>query len=395
MRSIVIFILSIFVVSAMTGCAHLVKKDDKMGTEYSDIPLPASSQVQALKDESGARYLMALKYWKDSRQTIDNKISSLAGHLKKTSEEHARKGVSYYEERRGGEAAWEFFEALRYDSSNKEALEYLKKRYRADRFVLYIVKEGDTFEHIAENVYGNFTEAFVVTHFSDATKKEAIVAGAVLKLPLLDSFYSQALLDYKRDIAIARKLFNEQQYKKLLPLAEKILKRHPEDQEASYLVNTALVRMANKLRKQGKYEEAIGYLARVNPSFKDVKKEINEIRKLENEKLAKEKQLANTQLFNRGQDLYAQGRYLEAFKVYQKIDPDFENLGEAITDVTKKLEMQADIHYKEGVKYFIADNLTDAIVEWEKTLQLSPGHRRAINYITKARRLLEKFKAIN
>ena len=257
------------------------------------------------------------------------------------------------------------------------------------------MKKDDTFETMAEAVYGTFTDAFVVANFSGIAKEDDIVAGSVLNLPVLDSFYSQALLDYKRNIAKARKLFNKKQYEKLLPLAEKILQLHPEDNEASYLVNIALVRIGKKQRDGERYEEAIATLSRVDPAFKNVTKNIEEIRELQRDKLMQDALQVNTELYQKGEMLYAQGRYLEALEMFRKVDPDFEKIEEVVSDSRVKLMEQADIHYKEGVKLFIADNLASAIIEWEKTLQFNPGHRKAMTYIVKARQLLEKFEAIN
>ncbi len=135
-------------------------------------------------------------------------------------------------------------------------------------------------------------------------------------------------------------------------------------------------------------------LSRVDPLYKDVKKEILEIRKLQKEKLAKDSKRLNSDLFRKGEQLYSQRKYLEALNVFKEVDPGFEGVDKAISNVIEVMQMQADVHYKKGVKYFINDNLTAAIQEWEGTLHFDPGHEKAADYIAKARKLLEKVRAI-
>ena len=58
------------------------------------------------------------------------------------------------------------------------------------------------------------------------------------------------------------------------------------------------------------------------------------------------------------------------------------------------MKKQAEVHYLQGVKHFLNEELNDAINEWEKTLTLDPEHEKAKNNIQNARSLLEKLKKI-
>jgi tetratricopeptide (TPR) repeat protein len=55
---------------------------------------------------------------------------------------------------------------------------------------------------------------------------------------------------------------------------------------------------------------------------------------------------------------------------------------------------QAEIHYAKGVGHFLAEELDQAIVEWEETLRLNPEHSKAKRDLEKARRLLKNLKRI-
>jgi tetratricopeptide (TPR) repeat protein len=59
-----------------------------------------------------------------------------------------------------------------------------------------------------------------------------------------------------------------------------------------------------------------------------------------------------------------------------------------------QLQEQAEVHYAKGIRHFLAEELDQAIVEWEETLRLNPEHSKAKRDLEKARRLLKNFKRL-
>lgn len=378
----------LFLAVVISGCSIPSAKLTK-------VPLPPSAQKKAVQKEVDREYLDALRYWRQAAAVVDGKISAISASLREIAAGHAQRGVELYAKREGEAALQAFFQALRHDSANKVALDYLNSRYAPRQLVPYTVAQGDTLASIAEKVYGSSDDVFAVTLFSGVVGGRELVEGEILHLPQLDSFYSQSLLDYKRDILVARKLYRQDEFAELLPLAEKILKDHPQDDEASYLLNSALVGLGGALRKEEKYEQAIGFLSRVDPVFKNVKVSIAEIRELQKLKLAEDAMQLNSELFEKGELLYSQRKYLEALRVFREVDPQFEGVQAAIANTLEVIGMQAEIHYKRGVKYFVEDDLTAAIREWQQTIAYEPGHSKAIDNIIRARQLLKKVEALN
>jgi len=386
----------LLLLSALAGCGDLFSVNtDKMQNSPPTVPFPADTQLRAIQNEKEDQYLAALDYWKHAQGIINSKIASLDRELKNLAEEHVENGIAYFEVKQGDKAAHEFLEALRYDPTNPTALDYLQNRYEAGRFIPYTVKEGDSFIKIAETVYGSSTYEFALIHFSDAGVEEDIEVDSELSLAVLDSFFPQALIDYKKNIRVARKLFKAENYEAVLPLAGSILRDHPGDEEASYIVNMSLLRRAEELQARDRFEEAINSLKQVDPPFKNVKPIIAEIREKQEEEAEKEAILTNSDLFQSGKKLFAEGRYMEALETYLQIDPDYRGREKALADVREKLQIQAEFHFKEGVNFFVEEDLAAAISEWEKTILLDPGHLNAINSIEKARNLLQKVKEIN
>lgn len=361
----------------------------------TEMPLPPEAQKKAVQKEVDREYLDALHYWRQAAVVVDGKIAALSASLSEIAAGHAQRGVELYSERKGEAALQAFFLALRYDQTNKVALDYLNNRYTPRRLVPYIVVQGDTLAVIAEKVYGSSDDVFAVMLFSGVADGRDLVEGETLHLPKLDSFYSQSLLDYKRDILVARKLYHQDEFTKLLPLAQKILKDHPQDEEASYLLNSALVGLADSLRKQEKFDQAVGFLSRVDPIFKNVKASIAEIQELQKLKLANDAKQLNSELFKKGEMLYSQQKYLEALRLFREIDPQHEGVQAAIANVLEVIGIQAEIHYKRGVKFFVEDNLAGAIQEWRQTIAYEPDHSKAVDNIIKASQLLRKVEALN
>lgn len=55
---------------------------------------------------------------------------------------------------------------------------------------------------------------------------------------------------------------------------------------------------------------------------------------------------------------------------------------------------QAELHYRQGLKYFLQENLEQAISEWKTTLKYNPDHNLAIRDLANARMLLENLNNI-
>lgn len=383
---------------ALFGCAGLVGEDvtGPDGADLDDgvIPFPVSAQLQAIRAEEAARYHDALLYWRQVDGVVSGKIAAISEQLLEIAENHAQRGIGLFEQKKGDEAGRAFIEALKFDPTNRVALDYLKNRYQAERSLPYTVREGETFATIAEAAYGSSSYAFAVTYFSDAGREEDLVPEKAISLVDLESFSSQVLRNYKREIQGARQLFAEKQYEKVLPVARAILGDHPGDEEASYIFNRSLLNLARQQREEQQFEQAIETLSRVNPHFKNVKELILEIREEQKENLDGSKILANAALFRQGERLATQGRHLEALTAFLQVDSTHDGVQQAIAEVKAELKIKAEGHFKEGVRFFVEENLTAAISEWEKTLLFDPSHTNAVHSLEKARALLERVKSI-
>jgi cytochrome c-type biogenesis protein CcmH/NrfG len=52
------------------------------------------------------------------------------------------------------------------------------------------------------------------------------------------------------------------------------------------------------------------------------------------------------------------------------------------------------MHYRNGVKHFINEDLKAAVDEWEKALDCNPDHAKARENIANARRIMKKIETM-
>lgn len=359
-----------------------------------DVLLPHAEQEKAIISEQKQDYFAALEYWQDARDSIEDKISLITTKMQERAQNYAEEGATFFDAGESEQALQKFFTSLRYDPHNETALEYLTEQYTPQRFISYEVVENDSFNTIANKVYGSVQENFFVRHYSRIPSDKKLKAGKSINLPEAESFILRTAAKENKEIYTARKLFKEEKFAELVPLSERLLDKNPGDQEASYLFNSSLLGLSKQLDDKEKYAEAIAALERVNPNFKNVKPDIAELKAKQKEKAEALKTPSDAELLKRGRQLFAQKKYTEALQVYKEIDPLYEGVDKALNDVLAVMQKEADKHYKNGVKYFIDDDLPAAIKEWQKTLAIDPDHKKAQDYLAKAQQLLKKVKAI-
>ena len=136
---------------------------------------------------------------------------------------------------------------------------------------------------------------------------------------------------------------------------------------------------AEHLLKEQKYEESIDLCKKIlgyDPSNTAANK------------------LIITSLCQQGKDLFIRKKYDEALRVLDKTDPANDCAVKIRLAVKKAIKQQAEAYYLQGVKYFLNEELQNAIKEWEKTLKLNPEHDKAKKNIKKAKSLLEQLKKV-
>jgi tetratricopeptide (TPR) repeat protein len=383
-------------------------------------------QRKSLQYEKKNELQMALYYMQiagslnSDNKIIAKRIAVLKLNIDDKARRHFKKGVVYHKNNKLKNARKQFLITLRYNPDHKGALDYLKNRLTPKEYIIYKTKKGDTLKSISRKFYNDNKKDFLIVYFNNLNTNKNPVPGTTLKLPMLKSYSSHLAILVRNDMVKARSLLEEGQYEAALNIAGEILEYDHMNKEATDLQNAAFYHMGMQLTREEKYTEAINTFKKVDPNYKDVKEAIREVidkdlikaNNLLREERYEEvlalaekaldydksnqvvKELISATYCQKGRGLIARKEYEEALKVLKKADPLHNCIKKAIADTKEVMKKEAEAHYLQGVKYFLNQELSSAIIEWEKTLVLNPDHKKAKENIINARRLLEKYKKV-
>ncbi len=360
--------IQITVALMLAGCAGVEKSKPTTVVE----PISSSAyKNKALEYEKKRNLTKALDYWRitasidPSDAKSKGKVALVAAISKSFARTHFKKGVTYYKKRHFKNARKEFMIALRHDPEHKQALNYLQNKFIRSVYSSYQVRQGDTYNRIADKVYKDPDKGFLIASVNKLAFKKKPRSGAILKIPRLDNILKATpkikqepsdetgteesdlpdqeislnpIIDIENELTNARNYFTAKNYPKVLPITQTILENDPSNSEALKLKNQAYLFM--------------------------------------------------------GKELMLKKKYAESLNMFNEVDADFEGAQEAVNDVKKQMMQEAEEHYRRGVKQFLNEELNKAIEEWEQTLLLNPEHAKARKDIENARDLLEKYEKV-
>ncbi len=352
---------------------------------------------------------------------IHERIATLKSAVDHKAGQHFTRGVGFFKKGRIKDARKQFLTTLRYAPDHKDALDYLKNKLHPKEYRTYKVKDKDTLRDISKKFYKDPSKEFVIAYFNNLKTGGKLVPGTELELPILESEISRPPIHHiPNELAKAETLLKEKRYSEVLRISEKILEYDRFNQKASDLKNSACYRIGLELIGQKNYPEAVKMFKKVTPGYQGVEEAMQQaINKqlLKAEDLLKQKQyekalavagkildndksntaaknLINTAFCQQARNLIIRKDYTKALQVLTKADPEYDCVKKTISDVYTAKKKQAEVHYLNGVKHFLNEELESAITEWEKTLTLNPGHKKAKQNINNARSLLEKLKKV-
>ena len=163
--------------------------------------------------------------------------------------------------------------------------------------------------------------------------------GITLKLPVIEPEAGgiQPVSPDQR-LYMARAMLKANQYEKALAIAQEVLEYDPKNEEATNVLNASYYEIARGLLLQKKYPEAL--------------------------------------------------------KAYRNLDSGYRDVGQTIGFLQKHLQQKAEVHYRRGMKFFVGEQLEEAIAEWKETLRLDPDHPRAKKDLEKTNRMVEKLRKL-
>lgn len=437
MKKLFSIVLPLLILSFFTGCVHVEEFARKVKGQPEEPKVDEAPEEKIIFDSRTYRQ-KALEYEKQDELQLslihmniahelspdDDEISEKMAYLKteidQKANQHFNEGIKFIKKRKFKSAREQFIMALKTNPDHIEALGYLKDRLPDKGYKEYRVRKKDTLRDISNKFYKDPGKDFLIAYLNDLEVNAPLVPGTKLKIVTLGTRMTKPPFDMDKELTDAKTLLEKKAYSDVLRVAEKILEHDRLNQEAKNLKSAAYYQMGIKLSRQGKYVEAIKTFKKADPQYDGVEEAIQkttdkELKKAE--RLLKEKQykqavdaaqnilnhdpsskaardLINTTYCQMGGNFIVQKDYVQALDVLRRADPEHGCVKKALSDVKQISKKQAEVHYLQGVKHFLNEELADAIKEWEMALALDPEYKKAKESIKKARDVLEKLKQV-
>jgi len=293
----------------------------------------------------------------------------------------------------------EFEKARRVNPANEDTLTYLSKLENIS-FTEYRIKKGDTLSSIAQKYTGNLSNFQILADFNAITADAPLKIGQVIRIPHVLGF-KKALAPEGEDIvpetsdsAISVQTesrgiqpseddaesteraftggvtaFHEGKYREAVSILEKVLLHDPENEEAY----NYFVRATENVRRGTPTVEIVP--AQFPERSKQFDSEQSEVQILIQSGIS----------YRETGDLKkAIATFEQAYQLAPKNSEIFENLEETRDDLKKLITA----YLNEGIKLFNQDSLEDAILEWNKVLELDSSNRQASEYKERAETML-------
>ncbi len=288
----------------------------------------------------------------DAKTRSQAKAAALRKDAQSRADQLFKEGMAAYEKNQVGPAFRALLRSLVYDPSNQVALRKLKDELIGTSVIPYTVVQGDTFASIAEkNKFEDPSLAWVIGMYNDIGEK-ALKPGQTIRVPLMIGVLWRPGATAKRGGAPA------------------------EQDDVEYDSGRETIAQARDLLKSSKFEEASKLAAKVladDPVNKDAK------------------DVSNASNYAIGKRLQQEKKYEAALTAYAHVELGYLDTRQVVTAMRSQ---GAEDHYSNGVKYFVNDDLDNAIKEFEATLALNPNHPQAAKDLQQARDTRDKLRKL-
>src|SRR3989338_2620022 len=102
----------------------------------------------------------------------------------------------------------------------------------------------------------------------------------------------------------------------------------------------------------------------------------------------------NLSYYKQGISDFEKGEYKKALQMFLNLKPDFEKVSDYIKKAREALKKTVNDCYKNGLKLFREQKLTQAIEQWNMVIEIEPEHKKAKEYIEKAKNLLKSLEQL-
>ncbi len=307
-------------------------------------PVVTTLAEKAATYEAADEIQLALLCWRSILEFDPEHQEALANRQRLEAQAQERARASYQAGRaalaqsRPKDARRALLVTLRLDPRFLDARRQLEQFMNPPVYKWYRIEPGESLADLSRKFYRTADGADLIAFANDLPANAQLLTPRMLKIPVRAAPPPYKAQKTDHDLARARKLSQAGRHEKVLVLTERLRRADP------------------KLR------EAV--------------------------------QLENRSRFTLGQRFFRQRQYIKAKQMLDGIQGKYPGLEALRTDLRVQSQKQAEVHYRDGVKFFLNDELERAVENWRLVLGLDPDHEEAAASIREAETLLQKLKTV-
>jgi len=255
---------------------------------------------------------------------VAGSVQALRNRLREQAERHFAQGRRLVAQGRSLAARQAFMKALAAQPGHESALAGLRRIAKGSGHVAYTLRTGEGPREVAAKVYRDPEKAFLVAYFLDSHSNGALSSAGGRRV--------------------------------LLPRLDFELKREPPPV------------LEPRPAAGSMYAKEEGLVSRETSSKSDA-----------------DGKASPAERYERGLRLKKAGNSAAAYQAFSSLSPEYKDVRKQLAAIKERLNTKAEVHYKKGLRHFLADDLDQAIEEWQQALSLNPDHIQARKSLHKAR----------
>jgi tetratricopeptide (TPR) repeat protein len=370
-------LLVALVIASMTGCTNfrqLIEEEMNPVLGSREDRFVEECVQKARQHEKGGDRVEALKQYKIALTVDPSRHEAIEGRnrlqaiLKSSAEEHYKKGLEQDRQGKYGQARRQFLTALRLWPDYSEALEMLRaaRKPQTRGYLVHKMHPGESLSQLAATYYGDPHKFPTIASYNNLSDAAAVNAGQAIKIPELEGMDLSAHEGYLKTGGAEKTGGNLQSKGE-----EPDLKLEAEHQVFIYR------ELGVELFSETRYEEAMSEFKKVlcaRPGDKVALK------------------YSYQSCFEMAMALYEKQDYLGARDQFRLALQYKKDCPRCTAYIKKSEELYKTMHYKQGIRYYGKEQLTEAIREWEMVRALDPNYKRVGYYIEKSKEMLKRLE---
>ncbi|UCE56511.1 MAG: LysM peptidoglycan-binding domain-containing protein [Desulfobacterales bacterium] len=354
----------VLLITIVVGCGKAgVKSPKKLANQYT----AQGQEYEAKGDlvEALEQYKLALTV-DPQNQLARDKSSKIEPKLRQLAENHYQTGLAYHKKGQYVQANKEFLIALRYYPEHPEAKKLLaarKELEQVNRYILHTLQPDESISTLAERYYGDYKKFHLIAKYNELEDATKVRVGQEIKIPVIEG----------------------------MPIIADPAKIRTDSGEAPQAMPGEIITVKGFISHTVQPGESLSKLAQVY--YGDYKKfdliaKFNNITDKAGVRVGQEIKIPEVEgvpfLVEKEEKEKIEAALPKDLSVTKEI-PEKEKAAEPkIEEQTVTVDDQAANYRELGIELFNNKNYEDAIIEFQKVLNVEPNDKVAINYLSLA-----------